>query len=334
MNITTIGDLARALSGRTEAARLRSELERLTGEITSGRVADVPARVRGDFAPLAGIERDLARLEAYETATGEARGLAAAMQTTLESVRTRMGSAGADFLSAASAVAAAQIQALGEQAEQRFLDTVGDLGLTFAGQYVFSGTAVDSPPLASAPDMLAAIRTAVASETTSAGVVAAVDAWFGPGGGFEAAGYSGGADPRAPLALGGGATATLDVTAGDEPLRALLKSHALGALMADGPLTDPVERRALTRQAGLAMVQAEAGIVTLQAGIGVAEEAIVRQQTVNATQQTALQLARTEILGADPFERATELEAVQIQLESLYTLTARTARLRLTEFLR
>ena len=41
-----------------------------------------------------------------------------------------------------------------------------------------------------------------------------------------------------------------------------------------------------------------------------------------------------EIVAADPYQTAVDLEAAQLQLESLFTITARLSRLTLTEFIR
>ncbi len=46
-----------------------------------------------------------------------------------------------------------------------------------------------------------------------------------------------------------------------------------------------------------------------------------------------MEIARTELIGADPYDTATEMEAVQGQLETLYTVTARLSRLSLADFL-
>jgi flagellar hook-associated protein 3 FlgL len=47
-----------------------------------------------------------------------------------------------------------------------------------------------------------------------------------------------------------------------------------------------------------------------------------------------LETGRQSLIGADPYESATRLQETQARLEALYTITARTARLSLTEYLR
>jgi flagellar hook-associated protein 3 FlgL len=74
--------------------------------------------------------------------------------------------------------------------------------------------------------------------------------------------------------------------------------------------------------------------VGLRAVVGDAEAAIERARIRNEAELSAAELARARILEADPFRAATDLQSVQNQLESLYTVTSRLSRLSLTSFLR
>ena len=60
-----------------------------------------------------------------------------------------------------------------------------------------------------------------------------------------------------------------------------------------------------------------------------AEEASTRL----SAERTSYEIARTGLLEADPYETASRLEDVQFQLEALYAVTARMARLSLTSYL-
>ena len=71
MTLTSIGDLATQLIIRNRNTALRSELQTLTDELSTGVTHDVHARVGGDYSYLAQIDRDLERLEGYSLAAGE-----------------------------------------------------------------------------------------------------------------------------------------------------------------------------------------------------------------------------------------------------------------------
>jgi flagellar hook-associated protein 3 FlgL len=81
-------------------------------------------------------------------------------------------------------------------------------------------------------------------------------------------------------------------------------------------------------------LRAQADRVTgIRADLGHAEERIERSSVRIASELSSLDYARSQLLAVDPFEAATELENVQFQLEALYTVTARAARLNLVNFL-
>ena len=71
----------------------------------------------------------------------------------------------------------------------------------------------------------------------------------------------------------------------------------------------------------------------LRADVGFAEARIEEAQTRNSAARVGLETARNQLLVADPYETAIRLEEAQFQLESLYSVTARTARLSLLNFL-
>ena len=54
----------------------------------------------------------------------------------------------------------------------------------------------------------------------------------------------------------------------------------------------------------------------------------------NAAETARLERARNDIVAADPYDAATALEAVRLQTETLYSVTARLSQLRLSEYLK
>jgi flagellar hook-associated protein 3 FlgL len=57
-------------------------------------------------------------------------------------------------------------------------------------------------------------------------------------------------------------------------------------------------------------------------------------ETRGAAEATSLRMAELDLVAADPFEAAARLEEARLQLEQLYIVTARVARLSLVEVLR
>ncbi|MDZ4135806.1 MAG: flagellar biosynthesis protein FlgL, partial [Paracoccaceae bacterium] len=78
--------MAQAFMLRRQSQSLKSDVQTLSTELTTGRVADVAARIKGDFAPLNGIDSTLSRLGAYGASTAEAALFSESMQTALTTI--------------------------------------------------------------------------------------------------------------------------------------------------------------------------------------------------------------------------------------------------------
>ena len=114
-----------------------------------------------------------------------------------------------------------------------------------------------------------------------------------------------------------------------------MKALAKGALAADSNLTLSLDtRRSLQQTAGVDLLSTASPIANLQARLGHAEQQVEQASVRISAQQSSYGIARNDLVSADPYETATRLQAVQQQLETQYTLTARLSRLSLTEYLR
>lgn len=335
MTSIQLGDLAQSYQLRSENARLKREMSVIAEELASGRTADLTARVSGDLTPIAGIEHDLSRLAGYDTAVAESILLTDTLQQALEAVQSLTQDLSSGLLTVGSAQDVTAAHAVGIDARGKLETVVGLLGMQVGGRSMLSGVATDQPALAGTDVILDALRTATAGLTTADDVVAAVDAWFGPGGGFETVGYTGSATALAPVAVGRNLDVEMGITASDPRLRDVLAGLALGALVAEGSLGSvPAEKIALAAAAGERMLSTQSGLATLRAEVGTMQSTLEKAGQANSVARHALQLARAEIVSVDPYDSATRLEAAQTQLEALYALTARLGRLSLTDFLR
>ena len=337
MNFTSIGDLAMGLQMRHQNTQLKEHLTRLSAEVISGVQQDVGKAVSGDFMALSGIERGLRTLEAYKLSTDEAALFTGTLQTALGRVADAASALGTPLLAAASAADAVQVDALAFDARQQLGTMVSALNLRVADRYALSGSATDRPPLVGAETILSALQGAVAGAVSVDDIETAVTDWFDApagGGGFLDVAYQGSADSLAPFLLGEGESTDPAPTAADPRLRAAMAGVALAALLDTGLRAgDTAGRGLVAERAGTLILNAEPGLTAMRAGIGVAEARIEEAATRNTAEASALKIARNTLIGADPYESAADLEAVQSQLETLYTLTARIAQLSLADFL-
>lgn len=336
MGMLSIGDLAQTFMLRRRNTQLKNEINQMTEQLASGRKADLGVALYSDFSYFADIERSMQTLDGYDFAIGEAATLTSGIQTTLAEIGTRSSDLGARLLASGGTRSEALLDNAGRVAGEDMASIVSQLNAGIAGRALFSGASTDQPPLASAEDMLAALKVTVASETSLAGIVGQVDAWFfASGGGFEAIGYLGSSQPLAPFQLGDDENIQFTMTAEDDHLREILRSAALAALSVDTSLGYSVELKAnLQTEAGQSLLSAQYGLAERSADLGFVQERIDASAARNAIARSGLEMARTSLLEADPYETATRLESAQFQLEGLYSLTVRMSQLTLMDFMR
>lgn len=337
MSFASLGDLAQHFQLRRQNVEVQKSIQSLTREMTTGVRSDLPKALGGDFTTLGAIERSLGAIKSWNVATSEASLFAGTLQESLGTVQD-LGTGIASSLAASGSTASANaIDALAIDTKSRFQSAVAALNTQVTGRYLLSGSATDHPPLASADDMLAALQTATAGIATVNGVVAAVDAWFDApagSGGFLDLAYGGSAAPPGPFPIGDGESAGITTTAADPRIVTTLKGFAMGALVATGTLAgDTAARGSLLQNSGTRLLGAGNGLVAMRAEIGGTEARVAAAATRNAAAAGTLELARTKLVSADPYDTATALEQAQTQLQTLYTLTARLSKLSLADYL-
>ena len=122
---------------------------------------------------------------------------------------------------------------------------------------------------------------------------------------------------------------------GDAPvIRDILKQTAIAALAADQDLGySQTIQGALLVTAGENLMAVQGDLTGLRADLGYAETRLEESKTRLSAERTSFEMSRNELLGVDLYETATRLEAVQFQLESLYTATSRLSGLSLVRYL-
>lgn len=338
MKYISVGDMSQTYLMRRHNAQLKQTMTRLSDELVTGVQKDLGTAVGGDFTALAAIDRSLARNAAFKQVSAETDLLAGTQQEALETLQGHANALGVTLVSAVSSASRGMIDAGVQDAAQRFSAIISALNVSVAGRYAFSGTSTDTAPVTDPGTILAALGTAISGLTQPDDIVNAVEAWFdAPYGspGYLDNAYQGSDTALAPVQLSETDQTQLTLTAADPTVRNLLKGFALASLIAEGQVPDVLTTRsALTQAAGERILTSDAELSVLRSELGTVESIILESQTRNAAQKTSLELAKGELIGIDAYETATALEAVQSQLETLYTLTSRLSQLSLTDYLR
>ncbi len=336
MTLTRLGDGAAAFQLRRENVDIKTRLNTLTRELSSGKKADLTKALGGDTTILRDIDRSLRLAQSQSSAAKEIAGTLAAKQVGLNAVDGERSLLVERLINVPFEPSADQRRSASLAGEDAFRASVATLNTRFAGQALFAGAASDGAALATPDDMLVALRTAIAGSADATSAIAAIETWFdAPGGGFETFAYTGDTGPQVQRRLDDSTTVSLAARADDAAVREVLKSAAIAALSEDtGTTLSDNDRAAMLRDAAERSLVAAQGMAELRGRLGQAEgrvETVVARLTA---QITSLGILRNEMDSADPFATAGALQEVQVQLETHYSITARLARLSLAEYIR
>jgi flagellar hook-associated protein 3 FlgL len=334
MALVSLGDLAQSFVLRRQNADLKSDITRMSQEMTTGLVADTGKHLSGDVSALTGIDSALARLGAYARVTSDNAFFTGAMQTALSAVQDVTTDLVPTLLAVTTTGNTASMATVSREALQTFETAVGLYNTRLGDRALFSGDETATSPLPPADELLLQMETAITGALSVQDVETALDAWLSSPTGFLATAYQGGA-ALTDIPIGPGQTTNIPVTAADPAVRDTLKGLGMAALLQRGWFAgDPSAQAALIRRSGEILAAGETGRALLAGELGTAEGLIETASTRNEAETSALQISRNALLSVDPFDAAARLQETQVQLEMLYTLTARLSRLNLVDFLR
>lgn len=334
MTMVSFGDLAQSFLLKTQTTRLKSETGRITQELSSGRLADVAKSMSGDLGRLASLSRSHDLASGYLTAAQEASFRADAMQTVISTLSVNAKALAPGLLAASQNENAAQLDLYAAEGSDHLRSALAALNTNAAGQNLLSGVATDKIAVAPAATILGSLRAELVGATTATVAMSRISAWFDAPTGFAAVAYMGGG-PIADHAVSPDDSVWLGATANDPSFRQALKGFAAAALINDPALTlGQSDMQAFALLAGEQMMTGQDALIHLAAKIGVSESRINTAQSRNSAEKLTLEIAMSDLVQSDPFTLATELEAVQTNLETLYAVTARLSRLNLTDFIR
>ncbi|SMO74845.1 flagellar hook protein [Paracoccus laeviglucosivorans] len=334
--LNSVSDLARSYQLRLSQTGLKSKLDTLAKETTTGVKSDIPLALGGDLTRINQLETRLAQLKTHGLNLAEVQGQLSGMQTALEQVQSVAQATGTLLLSEALISSDPALILQIRKAPDEMRGVIAALNTSVAGRFVFSGTRSDQPAMASHADLMAQLTTAVAGQTDPAQILAAINGYFDAppgGGGFADTGYLGSPGGTTLTAVAPEQKLGSDLTADAPELRDTLRGLSIMAYAAENLTLAPLTLRELTRAAGFLLVNGEGQLTNARSAIGVQEEAAARLKTANDAENSALLIARNGLIAADPYDTATALKEVEANIETIYTLTARLSKLSLTGYL-
>lgn len=330
------GNLAIYYQNTLNSERMKTDLARLTNELASGKKADVKAAVSGDLTQLTSIKTTLSSLASHETVGKEAAQFAQATQLALDTVQKATTTTFPSLLAAGSTGVEPQLTIAAKDAASKFATIVSALNTQNAGRALFAGDNVTGSALADPETLIADLVTATAAATDATSIEAAINTWFDTvGGGFETTGYVGSTTDLEAFRVGPELQADVALRADNQTFRDLMKGYAMAAMIAEGALPGNASKRAqLLTAAGERLVAANDSLTNTRSALGVSENVIETELTRNKAEASALEILQSQLISADPYRTATDIKTAEIQLQSLYTLTARLSSLSLVQYLK
>lgn len=332
----SVGDMAQANLMKLSQARLKSDLLRLSDELSTGRRATLHPKLGGDVSPLSALERARAAVTPWQGAASEAAITFDAAQVALETFQGIANGIAFQAIDVSGVGGELDVERMAVESRNEFARMIDVLNTATGGRSLFAGTATDTQPLIDGEDILAQIAAdaVTAGAVATSDYIAVIDAYFDAGGGFDTTAYQGG-DPTDEVRISADESLSSLPTADDDALRDVLRAAALAAIAGDDSLgLTAIDRQILVQTAGEDLLSAETGLVGLRATLGRSQEIIDTVTTRLTAEATTLDLAILDLTEADPYETASLLEATQIQLETLYAAQARLSTLGLAGYLR
>jgi flagellar hook-associated protein 3 FlgL len=336
MRVNGGSDLARLQALQRQALETRNRLDVAGQELTTKLKADRFAATGGNLTRAFALERSIDRNAIFSETIGLTELRLEMMQSALGGILGAAEGLAIDLIDdgATGDLGAAMLHA--RSARSDFEAAVGFLNTQVAGQSLFAGTATDGAALAPAADILAELDVLAAGAPDAAAAAAAIDAYFAttPPGAFHTSGYLGSSDDLTPVEVGEGQRIAYGVRADQEEIVAVLRAQAKAAVVAGGAFAgSPADQLALVSAAGDALLAAKEGLLEVRSAVGMQQEAVEEAKAMRVAEADTLKLALNRIIAVDPLEAASTFQMLELQLQSVYTVTARLANLRFANFM-
>lgn len=334
MSVIRVGDMAQQFLSQRTGGTIKSDLLRLSNSLSSGRVDDIPHHLNGETARFSGLKHKLGQIDGFRLVGRETGQMLDAIQAVLGRVDSVRSELAGQVLLVSDSSTSAQVDDAARLAQGAFETMISALNMRLADRAILSGRGVETTPLLSATAILGDLQAVIGADRTFSGIEAAVTSWFDdPLGGFLVTGYQG--DTGAALQRKVSENQRIDVSArADDPaIRATLKAVALAAVAADLPGLGNETKMGLVRASGELLFGAASQLVAMQSRIGSAQAILSETGAELTAQETGLRMAVNDLISADPFDTATRLQSVQLQLETHYSVVGRLSQLSLLRFI-
>jgi flagellar hook-associated protein 3 FlgL len=335
VSFNSIGDLASNVMLNQASIRVKRSLMQLSQELTTGVTSDVRSTLRNDLTHQMDWEHRLLANSVQDKTLSEALVKIQAKQSVLGSINDTIVSFANSVETTGIGSAVASTNVLSKNAKTLLEQVVSQLNTRAAGQTLFAGTDTDLVSMASVEDTMTSVKASIGPVATVDDVVQGVKDWMNdPVAGYQAIAYLGSTDDPSPIRLTSNRTISETSKADHEALQAVVENLILATLSSDETFApSEIIQVDLLQTSSNGLRSADASLIELRASLGFVEAELERQKVKTSAETSTLEQLRANVLGIDEYEVASKLQETELQLEKIYAMTARSARMSLLEYL-
>lgn len=327
--MTSIGypDLLRFATLNRPTLELRQQLTDVSKELVTGRKSDLARDLGRNVGDYNLVSKALADIEASQNRLALAGNRLDATELPIKALRENLTGYAAETQSILLTSGKAD-EVTRNAAESRINSVFSALNSSFGGRFLFSGDAVDRPPLAGADEFFTALEAAIGGATDEVSIDTAITAFFADGGDFDTLIYQGGTGDAASVQLSSGDSLSYNTRANDPAFKSLLEGYTRIAYAAEEISPDYLNG------AVDQLFSAETLLLDQESFIGEQQSKLATALELSNEEKVILGESENDYAGVDPFDAATRLQNLEIQLQAAFTVTARLSQLSLTNFIR
>jgi flagellar hook-associated protein 3 FlgL len=338
MQVSGYPDLLSFTRRNRITTQLREQLNVVSEEAVTGLKSDITTATNGRTGEAHLLQKAVNDLDLSRQLNSLSQTRVALTTNSIVGAREAMNDIGTRSVIALNTNSQIGVDIIREEAKSSLQSAITSLNTRQGSRNLFSGAHTDRPPFAAgaAEQILSDVGNILAGAASTIDAEAQLDDYFNdPNGRFSTDIYQGSTTDAANLPVGNGSTLNLGVRADNSVFRDLLQGLSMLANADQINVVSEPEAFNDIYSAGAKLASsANDGLINLEAQLGILSETLGKGEKRFANEATVLGEAFNAMFGRDQFEAAAELQALQVQLEASYTVTARLADLSLTNYLR
>lgn len=340
--MTSISTLSMMTPLRSSVNQAQTALTQAQTEVSSGTYADLGLTLGARTGSTLSLESEIDNLGTYTTsnavATTRLSATSNALSTFLSTAQTMQGN-----VTAASG-AGGTTTGLATSAQAALSSLVAGLNTTTAGQSIFGGINTTATPVVDTTSTTAAVQGAYQSFVASQGGdpstigAAAMQSFLtqtiAPM--FSDASWQANASSASSQTISSSIapsqTVATSVSANQGTFQSLAQAYTILAQFTGTTLSAAAQAAVVSTANGL-IGAGTSSLISVQAGVGVAQTTVASASSAIATQVDTLKTSVGDLTDVDTYALSSQVTALQTQLEASYELTSRLQSLSLVNYL-